>query len=220
MQSQDSLNTRFKPIEGPHTDSIFTVDDDMRVSCQDLGIGYEVWLNSPRTIVGYMPRLHLRRTDTERSYQYRCWWRVWYHGRYSIILTKAAFLHHDYLHQYTSIMPQSIRDLVDEAWNCEDIAMQFLISNTTNLPPIYVRGNLGDHGVLNGISTHGMFFNTNVIKAKHMGDRSSCLNKLVKIYGKNPLVDSHTIVAGANRGWINAPSTWYEYISSDLWSFS
>lgn len=142
IQDVDSLNSRFKPLTGPHTDAIFTVDDDMRVSCKDLGLGYEVWLNSQRTLVGYMPRLHLRQSDG-KSWRYRCWWRVWWHGTYSIMLTKAAFLHHDYFNLYTNVMPQSIRDLVDKGRNCEDIAMQFLIANTTSLPPIYVRGNLG-----------------------------------------------------------------------------
>lgn len=131
---------------------------------------------------------------------------------YSIILTKAAIFHHDFLHQYTTIMPQSIRDLVDNSRNCEDIAMQFMIANVTGNPPIYVKGHLGDLGSLNGIST-----STNIVSAKHMGKRSECLNSLVAAYGRNPLVSSHIIVDSASNGWTNSPSTWFEYISSDLW---
>ena len=65
-----------------------------------------------------------------------------WHGFYSIILTKAAFLHHDYFGLYTSAMPSAIRSLVDSERNCEDIAMQFLISNSTGLPPVYIKGHL------------------------------------------------------------------------------
>lgn len=140
IHKQDSLNNRFKPLPNPHTDSIFAVDDDMRVSCDDLALGYEVWRNSQRNLVGYMPRIHLRRSDG--SLVYRCWWRVWWHGVYSIILTKAAFLHHDYLREYTENMPAQIRELVDQKRNCEDIAMQFLVANISSLPPIYVKGSL------------------------------------------------------------------------------
>lgn len=32
----DSLNHRFSPLSGPHTDAIFAVDDDIRVPCTDL----------------------------------------------------------------------------------------------------------------------------------------------------------------------------------------
>ena len=46
-----------------------------------------------------------------------------------------------------------VRDLVDRERNCEDLAMQFLIANNTNLPPIYVKGHVEDLGALSGIST-------------------------------------------------------------------
>lgn len=35
-------------------------------------------------------------------------------------------------------MPQAIRDMVDEYINCEDIAMNFLVSHITRKPPIKV----------------------------------------------------------------------------------
>jgi hypothetical protein len=111
-------------------------------------------------------------------------------------------------------MPQIIRDLVDKERNCEDIAMQFLVSNITKLPPIYVKGSLTDLGPFGGIST-----SKNVISASHMDRRSNCLNDLVKIYGFNPLISSHIIVDSASNGWTNSPSTWLEYVSSDLWKF-
>jgi hypothetical protein len=186
----------------------------MRVACGDLENAYEVWRSSQRTIVGFMPRLHLRSRSEPNKLDYRCWWRVWYHGRYSIILTKAAIFHHDYLHEYSFRMPASIRALVDVERNCEDIAMQFLISNSSKLPPIYVRGQLKDLGTLNGIST-----SQNVLTAEHMGSRSDCLDLLVGKYGMNPLITSHVFVESAANHWANRPSTWFEYISSDLWKF-
>jgi len=54
QQVTDSLNNRFKPLEGPHTDCIFAVDDDMRVPCEDLELAYEVWRGSPSSLVGFM----------------------------------------------------------------------------------------------------------------------------------------------------------------------
>jgi hypothetical protein len=207
----DSLNNRFKPLDGPHTNAIFSVDDDMRVSCKELDLAHEVWRGAQRSIVGFMPRVHLRRGG---ELTYRCWWRVWWHGTYSIILTKAAFFHHDFLRMYTNDMPAAIREHVDNVRNCEDIAMQFLIANATRLPPIYVKGHLADLGSINGIST-----SSNIITASHMGQRGECLSRLEKLYGSLPLVSSRVIVDAASNGWTNSPSTWMEYISSDLWKW-
>jgi len=220
IQQVDSLNNRFAPLTGPHSDAIFSVDDDMRVPCSELLLAYQVWRGSSHSLIGFMPRLHLRSgaangKDSSGKLVYRCWWRVWWHGRYSIILTKAALLHHDFLLSYTNNMPQTVRDLVDRSRNCEDIAMQFLMANSTGLPPIYVKGHLSDLGVFNGLST-----NQNIASAGHMDARSQCLNDLEAIYGHNPLVESSVVVDSGLAGWwANEPSTWFEFISSDLWNF-
>lgn len=213
IHDEDSLNNRFKPLDGvPHHDAIFNVDDDIRVPCHELGLGFETWRSSPNSLVGYIPRIHVR--GAAGSLDYRCWWNVWWYGAYSIVLTKAAFVHHRFLSIYSNEMPSSIRKYVDDNRNCEDIAMQFLMSNITNLPPIFVKGHLSDEGAFGGIST-----SQNFIKAQHMNARAECLNDLVIMFGRNPLVKSHTIVDSAANGWTNAPSTWYEYVSSDLWHF-
>ena len=44
-----------------------------------------------------------------------------------------------YAHLYSYMMPQAIRDKVDEYINCEDLAMNFLVSHITRKPPIKVR---------------------------------------------------------------------------------
>jgi hypothetical protein len=212
-QKSSSLNNRFRPLNDvPHSDGIFSVDDDMRVPCSDLEIAYDVWQGSRDSLVGFMPRVHLRRPNG--LLEYRCWWRVWWHGVYSIILTKAAIFNHKFLDLYTNTMPQIIRNMVDKEKNCEDIAMQFLIANVTGLPPVYVKGHLSDLGVFSGIST-----SQNIAAASHMDARSMCLNDLESAYGGiNPLIPSRIIVDNANNWWVNVPSSWWEFISSDLWA--
>lgn len=212
IQTADSLNNRFRPLPpAAHTDAVFSVDDDMRIPCADLSVAHEVWASAPMNMVGFMPRIHVRRGD---SYQYRCWWFTWWTGAYSIVLTKAALLHHRYFAMYTSL-PQELLTYIDDRRNCEDIAMQFLVSNVTNLAPIYVKGHLTDLGALGGIST-----SQNVLKAGHMAARDECINDLIGFFGRNPLRKSHFVVDAAANGWTNRPSTWYEFISSDLWKWS
>ena len=54
----------------------------------------------------------------------------------------AAFFHKYYSYVYSQVMPQAIRDKVDEYMNCEDIAMNFLVSHITRKPPVKVFKNL------------------------------------------------------------------------------
>lgn len=49
-----------------------------------------------------------------------------------------CFLSQYYAYLYSYVMPQAIRDMVDEYINCEDIAMNFLVSHITRKPPIKV----------------------------------------------------------------------------------
>ena len=44
-----------------------------------------------------------------------------------------------YLTMYTNYMPNVVRQKVDEYMNCEDIAMNFLVSHLTRKPPIKVQ---------------------------------------------------------------------------------
>ena len=46
-----------------------------------------------------------------------------------------------YGYLYTHWMPQVIRDKVDEYMNCEDLAMNLLVSHITRKPPIKVCDN-------------------------------------------------------------------------------
>ena len=214
----DSLNNRFAPLSADFTEGIFSVDDDMRVPCEDLHLAFDVWRGNRESIVGFMPRIHVvrRRGGSEgvrEELVYRCWWTVWVQGAYSIVLTKAAFLHHKYFALYSHHSPPGVLEFVDRGRNCEDIAMQFLVSNLTGLPPVYVKGHISDLGVLGGIST-----SRNIIQAAHMDARSNCLNELVHLFGGSPLQYSRFIVDSAANGWSNAPSAWGEYISSDLWN--
>ena len=56
-----------------------------------------------------------------------------------MVLTGAAFFHKFYMFEYTYRMPPEIRQTVDELMNCEDIALNFLVSHLTRKTPLKVR---------------------------------------------------------------------------------
>ena len=47
---------------------------------------------------------------------------------YTIMLTKAALLHRDYLPEYDKQVPASMVQHIDENRNCEDIAMAYVVA--------------------------------------------------------------------------------------------
>lgn len=47
---------------------------------------------------------------------------------YSIMLTKACFLHRDYLAAYDKTVPPAMIAHIDKQKNCEDIAMAFVVA--------------------------------------------------------------------------------------------
>ncbi|KAK3040129.1 hypothetical protein RJ639_027855 [Escallonia herrerae] len=135
LNKEDTLNNRFMPIEDLRTDAIFSVDDDVIVPRPALDFAFTV---SPSTMVGLVPRVHwlnkeapgeihkavdsrviaihklvlvgkkmgFCNLDTEDGGQFGGL------GTYSMVLSKAAFLHRKYLDLYTYKVPSSIHDYV------------------------------------------------------------------------------------------------------------
>lgn len=192
VNREDSLNNRFRPIQGLRTDAVFSVDDDLIVPCATLRFAFSVWRSAPSAMVGFVPRMHWLadpRSNTE-EFRYASWWSVWRTGTYSMILSKASFFHKKYLDLYTNHMLPSIRDYVTENRNCEDIAISFLVANVTGAPPIWVQGRIYEIGS-SGISS---------LKG-HDLQRSRCLNKFAAMYGHMPLVATTAKAVDSRTSW-------------------
>lgn len=83
----------------------------------------QVWRENQQRIVGFFPRTHSYQLET------RSWIYTKNQHKYSIMLTKIMILATDYLYRYSCEMPAGVREYVDKGMNCEDIAMNFLVSN-------------------------------------------------------------------------------------------
>jgi len=84
--------------------------------------------------------------------------------------------------------------------------MQFMVSNLTGLPPVWVQGSYSDSGVIDfkgGISTG----------ANHYDKRSECVTKFVDMFGGMPLVESSVVAAPMSR-WtpMKTPPAVWEWI--------
>lgn len=77
--------------------------------------------------MGFSPRMHVF-DIINGNYRYLNWQYTWWSGMYTIMLTKAAIMHRDYLAEYDNYVPQEMLTHIDANRNCEDIAMAQVIA--------------------------------------------------------------------------------------------
>ncbi|GFQ71601.1 exostosin-like 3 [Trichonephila clavata] len=172
---KNSLNNRFLPYDAVETEAVLSVDDDAHLRHDEIVFGFRVWRESRDRIVGFPGRYHA--WDTVNG--------GWlYNSNYScelsMVLTGAAFFHKYYTFLYSHSMPQSIRDKVDEYMNCEDIAMNFLVSHITRKPPLKVtsRWTFRCPGCPVSLSEED----------SHFQERHRCIDHFTQVYGYMPLL--------------------------------
>jgi glycogenin glucosyltransferase len=188
IQKYNSLNNRFNPIANLETKAVLIADDDIRVGLADLEYGFEVWRQHPHALVGNYPRLHYWNASTH-SYDYLT------HSpdtprNYSIMLTKFMFMHSEYLFDYTCLLPLRIHRHIDALNNCEDIAMNILVSGKTGKRPVAVLLPSEDFGTTSGIG----------VKGGHLEARSRCLTDLIALFGRNTLHYNRQVFIPFSRG--------------------
>lgn len=176
--ARNSLNNRFLPLDNLQTEAILSVDDDAHLRHDEILFGFRVWREHRDRIVGFPGRFHAWDLNTQNSWLYNSN----YSCELSMVLTGAAFLHRHYLHLYWKWMPQAIRDKVDEYMNCEDIAMNFLVSHVTRQPPVKVtsRWTFRCPGCPQSLSEDDT----------HFQERHKCINFFSKVFGYTPLLNT------------------------------
>lgn len=96
-----------------------------------------------------------------------------------MVLTGAAYVHIGYLRMYTYAMDRRVRDMVTKVFNCEDIAMNFLIADYCQCQSAYL---LKSKGIVRLGSKTGIS-----ARSGHLKKRHQCMDNFAKIYGRLPL---------------------------------
>ncbi|KAL7546862.1 hypothetical protein ACHAWF_010189 [Thalassiosira exigua] len=126
----NSLNERFRVLVVPPTLGVLSLDDDVLAPCVVLDAGFVRWTRRPERMVGFDARRHVE--DNGPTWKYGTTIRT---NWYTISLTRAAFLHRDYLNLYTDALPREIYAYVARNFQCEDVAMSFFVSHLTGGKP-------------------------------------------------------------------------------------
>lgn len=175
---RNSLNNRFMPFDVIETEAILSVDDDAHLRHDEILFGFRVWRENRERVVGFPGRFHAWDTNGAEAWNYNSN----YSCELSMVLTGAAFFHRHWTYLYTYTLPQAIRDKVDEYMNCEDIAMNFLVSHVTRRAPVKVtsRWTFRCPGCPVSLSEDDT----------HFQERHKCINFFAKVFGYMPLLNT------------------------------
>jgi len=174
------LEQRYVLPEDLDTEAVFQLDDDLRLSCEDLEFGFKVFKQFPKQIAGFVARGHYLDAESN-TWKYK----TRQFAEYSLLLTDAAFVHRRWLKSFFNpkIMPPGVLEFVKKHQNCEDIALNFLVAHFTKHPSNFVNGTVyvaRVPGISNG--------------AGHYNVRDACLNKFAELYGYMPLENAKSYI--------------------------
>ncbi|XP_070777451.1 exostosin-1b [Enoplosus armatus] len=175
------MSSRFLPYETIVTDAVLSLDEDTVLSTTEVDFAFTVWQSFPERIVGYPARSHFWDSNKER-WGYTSKWT----NDYSMVLTGAAIYHRYYHYLYTNYLPTSLKSMVDQLANCEDILMNILVSAVTKLPPIKVTQKKQYKETMMGQSSRASRW----ADPDHFAQRQTCMNKFASWFGAMPLVHS------------------------------
>ena len=211
-----SLNHRFLPLpsEGRKAahlrpgeiQGVFVMDDDMHIAAEDLDFAFRIWQQFPDKLVGFHPRTHHKRDGGETRPRSGAEFNLnnltlTYNesdSDVSMLLTKQLLLAEGYLHRYSCQMPHRVRELVDDANNCEDLAMNFLVNVYSPGPPILVNAApVFDYGFHSGLGSRakGDLLSPSPIRAasserfaaaSHAEARHICLSEFSRMFDLQP----------------------------------
>ncbi|KAI9899611.1 hypothetical protein N3K66_006072 [Trichothecium roseum] len=188
MSSANSLNQKLIPHSEYQTQALLLTDDDVYYHPKDLEFVFQSWRKFGRfRLVGALPRCSELKND---KWEYTFCSNKPGENVYSMILTNLCFSHIAFLDYYSSddfADSVAIRNYVDEHFNCEDIALNYMASKLTGFGPLEVNG---EERYVNFDPSQGISR-----KKGHLEARSQCLNDFIDIFGCMPLVDETAHIA-------------------------
>lgn len=188
IHENDSLNNRFLPKVSIETEAVLSIDDDLIIPCDTLAENLHVWRSFDKTLVGFSPRIYAYDV-LSGALKYLRWQHTWWSGFYSIMLTKASYIHRGYFELFSKLVPKDFLDYVDQVRNCEDIAMAHVVSMHSKSAPVWVGGEVYEIGSTGGISSN----------SNHFSDRGMCLEKMKDISaGVMPWINGYSKVISMN----------------------
>ncbi|XP_051137196.1 glycosyltransferase family protein 64 C3 [Andrographis paniculata] len=188
-----SLNHRFYPWNTIRTKAVLICDDDIEPDPSSVSFAFTLWRSDPDRVIGFFARSHAYDIAS------KTWIYTMEKQKYSIILTKFMILNRKYLVNYSCDEQYSMaRKIVDDAKNCEDILMNFIVAEETQSGPLMVGvkggGGVRDYGDArnDGVSSEGVKeAGLSSRYGEHRKRRGQCIREFHRVLGKMPLKYSY-----------------------------
>lgn len=94
-------------------------------------------------------------------------------GKMSMVLPSGLVYHRKYLDLYFSDPVQPCREIVDKTMNCDDLLFNFVVANSSGLPPLVMDAFAKPKKMKRGLWK----------RPSHFIERSECLNLFVEHFG-------------------------------------
>ncbi|SCV67806.1 BQ2448_5417 [Microbotryum intermedium] len=161
----NSMNERFRPLldwdQDIPTEDVMIFDDDLVLPWTTIEWGYQRFLENQERIVGFTGRDYIAphdristavdaeaENDLSEGNSGDLDLPIDYNAQptkaYSMVLSNAAFMKKKWMQHYwqgTQEM-QELRDYVDEVFNCDDILINFVVSNLTRRAPLLLKSQI------------------------------------------------------------------------------
>ena len=117
------------------TEAVMLLDADVLIDCDDLKFVQSVWRSGRETMVGVLPRIHMKweyKDGSPTKYTYHGWSRVWWNSAYSLMLSGAAMIHRDILKQTKDC--EELVKVLKQNPECHNVALSMWMSSKHRNP--------------------------------------------------------------------------------------
>lgn len=186
----NSMNNRFAIWDSLETEGVIVQDDDMWVDEQSLECMIDAWKKTPDLLVGVADeRTHFKRDAENRPVELapacvpsnigdgtmEC---EFWGDDYSMVLPHPWVLSRKYLQLYME--SQTLPALVDDLFNCDDIALNAIVANFTHAPPVLLEVPVYRADIW---STDSALWSSDKEWPLH---RTQCLERVRDFFGEEP----------------------------------
>lgn len=178
ISEDKSLSRKFRDAESIKTSTILAIDDDILMPPENIEYGFQIWKKHPTQLVGYLARyISIQKAAMDGRWDNLTYEVPGNFNRIRLILTNVAFVSRYLALAYYKPNNKENLNLVHELNNCEDILMNFVAMNESNLSAVFILRNY-EHIGLDGLST--------TLRKSHFPNRNVCVNKFYRSFGRYP----------------------------------
>lgn len=178
ISNDKTLSRKFRDAVSIKTGTVLAIDDDILIPPENVEYGFEIWKKHPTQLVGYLARyMTITKAKFPGQFDNLTYDVPGSFDRIRLVLTNVAFVSRRLALAYYEPKNEKVLKIVHEMNNCEDILMNFVAMDESNLSAVFILRNY-EHIGFDGLST--------THRNKHFKNRTICVNKFYHFFGRYP----------------------------------